>query len=112
MKIDDPQQAENVKETMSEGQSTEFWVLIMQALDQSIARLEGERDGQEIKELPADQYKMESELLKAKIHYLKHLKELPSTIMAWTQQPDQSTPSFDPYYTASELSELSKKNEV
>ena len=103
MRLDNPLDIESVKETLLQGQSSEFWLLVLQSLEQSIARLEGERDGEDIKDLPAEQYKVESELLKAKISYLKHLKEIPATIIQWLQQPDQSIPNFDPYYTVDEL---------
>lgn len=103
MKINDPQQKENIKEILAQGQTTEFWLLIGEALDQSIQRLERERDGADLKELPADQYKLEDQLLKAKIHYLKHLKDLPATIGKWIEQPDQTQPNLDPYPTAKDF---------
>lgn len=97
-KLHDPKQKENVQEIMKQGQVQEFWLLILEAVDESIEHLQDERDGEEIKTLSADEYKLEAELLKAKIANLKKLKNLPQTLIQSLNSPDQSQPNFDPYY--------------
>lgn len=109
----EPKNIENAKEVLRLGKGTEFWFLVCNALDESIAHLQNEQDGEAIKDLPAEQYKLESELLKAKRAYLKHLKKLPETLIAYfTEVPEnlEKPKNYDPFYTAEELGEaLSKK---
>jgi len=112
----DPKRVEDVKELLKVGQTTEFWILICEALDDSIEHLQSEQDGEEVKDLPAEQYKLEVELLKAKRKYLKHLKNLPNGIIAYITQPEvnlEENENSDPYYTPEELrkEELSQPEE-
>lgn len=110
----DPKNIESAKEILRTGTSTEFWRLICNALDDSIAHLQAEQDGDDIKDLPSEQYKVEAELLKAKRKYLVHLKGLPNTLIQYLTEPPDNTEkqkNFDPYYTASELGEALSKNE-
>ena len=64
------------------------------------------------KDLPADQYKLEMELLKAKRKYLNHLKNLPASLSAYLSEPPankEKDKNYDPFYNESELeAELSK----
>lgn len=112
----DPKRIEDVKALLKTGQTTEFWKLICEALDDSIKHLQREQDGEDIKDLPAEQYKLEVELLKAKRKYLEHLKGLPETLIAHITQPaanleEEDNP--DPYYSPKELEkeELSQSEE-
>jgi len=61
------------------------------------------QDGEEIKDLPADQYKLEAELIKAKKSYLEKLKHFPDTLGLWLVDPDQSEKEFDPYLKPEEI---------
>ena len=79
------------------GTQGEFWRLILQTLEKSIEKLRNDQDRDELKELPADQYKLENELIKAKIQFLKKLMETPDSIIRWLQDPDNSSVEFDPY---------------
>lgn len=102
---------DNTKEVLRLGKTTEFWALLTQALDESIAHLQDKQDSDDLKELLAEQYKLEAELLKAKRAYLKHLKELPDTLIAYLTEPAgnlDKEENFDPYFTARELGELEK----
>ena len=103
-----PSNIDSAKEVLRLGQGTEFWKLLCDALDDSIAHLQAEQDGDEINGLPAEQYKLMSELLKAKRKYLVHLKNLPETLIAYLTQPAgniEKEPNFDPYFTQKELQE-------
>ena len=103
MILNDPKNKENIKEILSQGIATEFWSILLQALDESIIHLQKEQDSDDMRDLPAEQYKVEAEILKAKRANLHKLKDLPTSIIAWLIQPDQSEPNFDPYFTAEEL---------
>jgi hypothetical protein len=97
MKLSNPKDKKNIQKTLRQGAATEFWQIILQALDESIQYLQNQQDSEEMRELSSEQYKVENEILKAKRANLKILKELPSTIMGWLENPDQSEPEFDPY---------------
>jgi hypothetical protein len=85
------------QELLRLGQATEFWRLITGVLDENIASLRGEQDSEDLKELSNDQYKIHNELLKAKIKYNQRLKELPDTLIAHLQSPNQEGKDYDPY---------------
>lgn len=108
----DPIHIESAKELLRLGQLTEFWKVVCDALDDSIAHLQATQDGEDMKELTADQYKLESELLKAKKKYLVHLKNLPATLISFLTEPAgnlEKPVNYDPYYSAQELQELMGK---
>lgn len=108
----DPKSVDSAKEILRLGQATEFWKLICDALDDSIVHLQKKQDDDDIEDLPAERYKVETELLKAKRKYLAHLKRLPEALIAYLTQPAgnlEKDHNFDPFYTAEELGkELSK----
>lgn len=106
----DKENIENAKEVLRLGKGTEFWKLIGMALDDSIAHLQAEQDSNDIFELPAEQYKVMVELLKAKRKYLAHLKNLPDTLIEFLTEPagNLEEKNFDPYYTEEELKKLSQ----
>lgn len=114
--IQEPKGAESKMEILRLGQATEFWRVICDAIDESISYLRAEEDGDAIRELPAEQYKLESELLKAKRKYLAHLKNLPSSLIAYLTEPAENTTkekNYDPFYSEAELkAEHSKEDEA
>ena len=85
------------QEILRQGQSTEFWRLILEVLDQNVENLRAQQDSEDFKELSNEQYKIENELLKAKIKYNQKLKDLPNTLIAHLQTPNQEVKNFDPY---------------
>ena len=85
------------QEILRQGMNSEFWKIISEALRDSKNHLRNEQDADELKDLPADQYKVENELLKAKIKYLDKLANYPDTIIGWLQNPNQEEKDYDPY---------------
>ena len=55
------------EEILRQGALTEFWKLLVAGIDKSIAHLESERDSEDMSDLPAERYKVEDLILKAKI---------------------------------------------
>jgi len=107
----DQDNAENTMELLRLGTATPFWQAIQESIDESIAHLQKVEDSQEMRDLPAEQYKLESELLKAKKKYLNHLKQLPMALVEYLKDPpnNQETKNDDPFYNEEELAaELSK----
>lgn len=88
---------EDIKGILEAGTRTDFWEIILNGIDENIERIEGKMRDEELRKLPAEQYKLENELLKMQIDYLKYLKELPDLIKQSLGSPDNSTPDFDPY---------------
>ena len=85
------------QEILRQGMKSEFWQIISEALRDSKNHLRNEQDADELKDLPADQYKVENELLKAKIKYLDKLADYPNTIIGWLENPNQEEKNYDPY---------------
>lgn len=91
---------ESTKETLRLGKKSDFWEIMKQGIKDSIKHLENEMNDDDFKDLPSDQYKLESELLKAKIKYLKHLLKLPDEIIADLDDPNmggEEDEDPDPY---------------
>ena len=87
------------QEILRQGKNSDFWRVIVEALKESKEYLQKITDSDDLKELPADQYKVENELLKAKRKYLDKLSELPDNLILWLENPDNKKPNFDPYST-------------
>ena len=109
----DPSQIESTKEILRNGQASEFWRLICQATDESIAFLQEQEDGEAMDELPAEEYVMMTKLLKAKRQYLKKLKTMPNDIIESLTEPsgnlDVDKPA-DPYWTPKQIQEAQDKS--
>ena len=85
------------QEILRQGMNSEFWMIISEALRDSKNHLRDEQGSDDLKDLPADQYKVENELLKAKIKYLDKLADYPNTIIGWLANPNQEEKDYDPY---------------
>ena len=86
------------QEILKQGQLSEFWQIVCQFVRESKEHLRQEQESDGLRDLPADQYKVESELLKAKIKYLDKLTDYPNTIIGWLQNPNTDEPkNWDPY---------------
>lgn len=101
--LNDPKQKATIRETLKAGQATEFWAIIVQSLNDSIAHLQKEQDGESMADLPPERYKVEAEILKSKRANLEKLKNMPTDLSSWLTSPDQTQPNFDPYATAEDL---------
>lgn len=89
--------AESQQAILEMGTKTDFWKLICEFVDKSIAIVERERDSEELMDLPADQYKFAMELIKTKIKYLKRIKEYPDIIITSLEKVDSEEEDFDPF---------------
>ena len=109
----DQKEKENAKEILRIGMSSEFWRLLSEGLDDNIENLRKMQDSDEMQELAPEQYKLRSELLKAKKKYLTDLKKLPQSLIDFLSDPqgnNEDPHNFDPYYTSEELGrELAKR---
>ena len=97
LNIKNEKDSEVIKQVIETGVSSDFWKLLVQVLEESIEHIQKKRDSEDIKDLPAEQYKTENELLKAKIKYLKNLINSPADLVSWIESPDSRTPEWDPY---------------
>jgi len=78
-------------------------------MDIRLSQLEQERNSEDLEMLPADQYKLQVEIIKAKQKYLRELKELPQAIIDSMQVSTANAPQQDVYRTAKDF--LPKKEE-
>ena len=93
----DKQTSQSKQEILRQGQQSDFWQIIITYLKESKEHLRQQQDSDNLKDLPADQYKVENELLKAKIQYLDKLADYPNTIIGWLQNPNPEEKDWDPY---------------
>jgi len=85
-------------EILRTGQQTEFWRLIVEAIEESKAHIQKQMDGNDILDLPPEQYKMVNELFKSKKQFLDTLIKTPENLMSWLETPPNERPKeFDPY---------------
>jgi len=103
MKFKDPNHKESSQEILRQGKQTEFWRLIVEAIEESKKNIQAQQDGADISTLPADQYKHQNEIFKAKKHFLDMLINTPDNIISWLQDPDNSERNFDPYIEAKDM---------
>lgn len=85
------------QEILRQGAKGEFWKLIVVALEESKRYLQKLQDDEGMKDLPAEQYKLMNELIKAKKDYLDMLIKTPENIISWLETPDEDKRDFDPY---------------
>lgn len=97
MSILNTKKSDDIKEILNIGEKEEFWRIIVDALDQSIEALQNLADSEDMKDLSPERYKLENELIKAKINYLKTLKNTPENLRSWLSSPDNRGTNFDPY---------------
>lgn len=95
MNLNDSTKKEEIKRLMKDGSTSEFWVLMCQAINRDIETLR--LMPREFASLPADQYKLENEIIREKINYLEGLKNKPTEIVDELTDPDQTEVDHDPY---------------
>ena len=93
---EDPNKQE-IKDILDAGKQSEFWRIICRGIDETIEGLEALRDSDVFEDLKADEYKIQSELIKARISHLKRLKEFPDNVFEELVGIKQSDQNFDPY---------------
>ena len=88
-----------IREVIKDGVKGDFWRVIVQALNKLQESLQAEQDNDAIKELPAEQYKLESEIFKAKRKYLKELADFPATLLEDLEDfvDNRNDSPLDPY---------------
>lgn len=98
--ITDPK---SIAEILRIGQSSDFWRLILQNIDATLAGVQEELDSPDMIKVPESDYKTINEILKAKKEYLLLLKELPNEIIMDLEMPSDVNEDPDPFQTAEEL---------
>lgn len=86
-----------------QGATSEFWKLICKIVDENIRLVEEQMESENMDDLPADEYKVMSQVLKLKKKMYLSLKDLPKSFLESKKLPDQSTPNFDPYGSAKDF---------
>lgn len=91
--------SKTAQEILKRGMKEDFWQLILANLDESIENLRNKQNSDEIRDLPAEQYKVENEIIKASISNLQDLKRVPQNIISWLDDPNtgETDINFDPY---------------
>lgn len=85
-------------EILKSGKQTEFWRLIVEAIEKSKDFIQSQIDGEDILELEPEKYKMVNELFKSKKKFLDSLIETPDNLISWLEKPETERPKeFDPY---------------
>ncbi len=98
MQFKDPKSKIDAQGILKEGMKTPFWKMISEALQESKDALARAQDGdQTLRELPPDQYKLESELYRIKRDFLSTLMKTPENLMSWLESPNNNDTEFDPY---------------
>ena len=77
------------------GVKSDFWKIILQSIEESKEHLD-RRDDDDLRELLAEQYKFECEIIKIKKKFLDKLAELPEAIKGSLENEGQPI-NLDPY---------------
>lgn len=92
-----------------DGSQSDFWDAIESVLDSAIATIAEQLDDEhnELSALPADEYKIKCEVLKAKRRVVLALKRLPQDYAQYLEKPlphgQVSRDAFDPYFAKEEV---------
>src|SRR3990167_510212 len=95
--LSNPKDKASIQAIMAEGLKSDFWRLIVQYLSEKTRSVEAAQNSDSFKDLPADQYKVENEIYRARKEIYEKMKDLPAIISSDVEQPDQSSPNLDPY---------------
>jgi len=85
------------KEILKRGKETLFWKIICEAINKRIETLQELEESENFEELPADQYKLKSQLVKAERKHLKIMKDYPDILMGRFGTPKNTDIELDPY---------------
>jgi len=97
MDIKDPKNAKNIQAILREGKSSEFWQVICAFLDEDIEKHKAELMSDEFFTAPAEQYKVQAEVIKNHILDLQTLKDFPDECIIELDEPDQTETEYDPF---------------
>jgi hypothetical protein len=84
-------------EILKQGKQTEFWRIIIDALEESKEDIQKKQDSEDLKELSPELYKIYNELFKAKKQLIDTLIKTPDNIISWLTKPVTERQNFDPY---------------
>ena len=87
----------SIQEILAQGIKSDFWEYMRRVIEEKITALEQEQRGKTLKGLPANEYKLENELLLAKIDFLKQLQTLPESIIMSLENATEQVQNLDPY---------------
>ena len=93
----------SAQEVLKQGTGTEFWKLIVRALEDSKADIQAQQDNDDLKDLSPEQYKFENEIYKVKKQFIDTLIKTPGNIVSWLEKPDSEREDFDPYAKPGEI---------
>jgi len=83
---------------LKEGTKSDFWKIIIEALEDSRHFIEEQQESEDMQELLPEQYKFTNELYKAKKEFLSTLIKTPENIVSWLESPpEEREKEFDPY---------------
>lgn len=93
----------DVQQVLEEGKAGDFWDTVKQYLKKSIERFEEDQRSADLRELPASEYKVQNEILLAKIDLIKSLLELPDNIIMSLNETGELEKGLDPYAKAKDF---------
>lgn len=89
--------AASVKTILEQGKTMEFWAIIVKSLADNIADLRAQQKSSKIRKLPAQEYKLQNELLFEKIKYCQELQKLPDNLIVILEETPSEVENLDPY---------------
>lgn len=85
-------------EILKAGMKTEFWKIIVEAIQESKDYIQEQMDAEGMKDMTPEQYKFTNETFKAKRMYLDTLMKTPENMISWmVKVPSEKPKNFDPY---------------
>ena len=92
------------QEVLRMGAESDFWQVMMEGINNMIENLHIDHNSNsKLKDLPADQYKLENEIYLQKVANLKELQQLPNAIIVSMNDSPDDPVNHDPYATAEDL---------
>ena len=94
---------EDIQRILADGADSDFWSVVVSYLSEKVVEANEEMRGEAIRNLPAEQYKVEMEVLQNNVELFERMKDLPSAISKELGKPEEkNTESPDVYERESE----------
>lgn len=103
MKLRNVEDRKNVQEVLRQGETTEFWALIKEFVQERVDNITQQMESEETAQLPVAEYKTTMEILKGRRKDLVGLLDLPQELILQVEEPDQTQELLDPFPTEQDL---------
>lgn len=87
MRLTNSKDKKNIQQVLKQGLKDDFWDILTQALKQDLKDVNRDLDSDDLSNMPANEYKVECEVLKEKRRFIEKMLHLPDRIIEDMETP-------------------------